>query len=89
VIERSHASGFCAIVGGFAVRDPALPRLRGRYVYGDLCHSGLEVARLRPGRSHPVALGLRLRGVTTFGEDARGRLYVGSSSGRLYRLAPR
>jgi glucose/arabinose dehydrogenase len=89
VIERSHTSGFCAIVGGFVVRDPALLRLRGRYVYGDLCHSELEVARLRRGRSHPVALGLRLHGVTTFGEDVRGRLYVGSSSGRLYRLAPR
>jgi glucose/arabinose dehydrogenase len=89
VIERSHRSGFCAIVGGFVVRDPALVRLRGRYVYGDLCHSELEVARLRHGRSHPVALGLRLHAVTTFGEDARGRLYVGSSSGRLYRLAAR
>ena len=73
----------------FVVRDPAVARLLGRHVCGDLCHSELEVARLRPGRSGPVALGLRLPGVTAFGEDARGRLYVGSSSGRLYRLAPR
>jgi hypothetical protein len=89
VVERGHASGFCAIVGGFVVRDPALTRLRGRYVYADLCHSQLEVARLRRGRSRPVGLGLRGQGVTTFGEDARGRLYVGSSSRPLYRLAPR
>ena len=31
-------AGFCAIVGGYVVRDPGLPTLDGRYVYGDNCN---------------------------------------------------
>jgi len=32
-LERDHrADGFCAIVGGFVVRDPGLPSLAGRYL---------------------------------------------------------
>ena len=37
VIEHSHDQGFCSITGGYIVRDPKLPSLRGRYVYGDYC----------------------------------------------------
>ena len=43
VLTKSHADdGFCAIVGGYVVRDPGLPTLLGRYVYGDNCATGLR-----------------------------------------------
>ena len=34
--------GFCAITGGYVVRDPGLPTLLGRYVYGDNCATALR-----------------------------------------------
>ena len=91
VIEHTHASGFCSIVGGYVVRDPALARLAGRYVYSDLCDSRIRATRLRPGSAaRGAALALPpLEQVVSFGEDARGRVYAVSLNGPVYRLAPK
>jgi glucose/arabinose dehydrogenase len=90
VIQRFHSDGYCSITGGVVVRDPGLPALRGRYVFGDLCRSRLETARLSPGRARAQRLTrLRVSQVSSFGEDARGRVYAVSLSGPVYRLAPR
>ena len=85
-VERDHdADGFCAIVGGFVVRDPGLPTLAGRYLYGDNCHSGLESVVLgAPGG--PVDTGLSVASLTSFGEDACGRIYTASLAGAVSRL---
>src|SRR3954470_12521475 len=38
VLEKAHSTdGFCAIIGGYVVRDASLGSLAGRYVYGDNC----------------------------------------------------
>src|SRR5438132_1389513 len=37
VITHTHSDGWCSITGGYVVRDPTLPELAGRYVYGDYC----------------------------------------------------
>jgi hypothetical protein len=45
---------------------------------------------LRAGRATGLRLEpVRVRGVTTFGEDARGELYAGTLSGRVYRFQRR
>ena len=89
VIEKSHGDGWCSITGGYVVRDPALPALRGRYVYGDFCLGQLRSARLTPGKaSADRSLGLpRVASLSSFGEDAGGRVYVVSLEGSVYRLA--
>jgi hypothetical protein len=88
VLVRSHSSGFCAIDGGYMVRDRSLGSLFGRYVYGDLCNSRLYSVRLRPGRaSGNRALGVRVGNLVSFGEDAAGHVYAVSLSGSVYRLA--
>ena len=91
VIERTHRpGGFCSIIGGYVVRDPLLPRLAGRYLYSDLCDERIWVTRLQPGRARigtPLAVP-KVAAPTTFGEDARGRLYIASFNGPVYRLAP-
>ena len=91
VIELSHSAGNCSVTGGHVVRDPALRALAGRYVYGDFCVGQLRSARLAPGRAiEDRALGLRrVPSLSSFGEDARGRVYVTSLNGPVYRLAPR
>ena len=88
VIEQLHADGNCSITGGYVVRDAALPALRGRYVFADFCKGELLGARLRGGRAvAPQPLGLpTVPSVSSFGEDARGRVYVTSLEGAVYRL---
>jgi glucose/arabinose dehydrogenase len=88
VIERPHR-GPCAVIGGYVVRDRSLRGLYGRYVYGDFCDPELRLATLEPGKAvGDRALGVRIESQSSFGEDARRRLYVTSLDGPVYRLAP-
>jgi hypothetical protein len=80
----------CSIVAGVFVRDPALPSLVGRHVYGDFCDSSLRSFR----RDGPRAVDLRQLGLdvvvlSSFGVDASGRVYATSLTGPVYRLKAR
>jgi hypothetical protein len=93
VLEKNHTAtgsggdGYCAIIGGYVVRDPALTGLAGRYLYTDLCNTELRSAALaNPTVTDDVATGLTVPGsVTSFGEDSCGHLYVTASS-NAYRI---
>jgi hypothetical protein len=90
VIERLQSQGSCSITGGYVIRDPAMGRFRGSYVYGDFCDARLRVAKLRAGRARgDRALGLRVSSLDSFGEDGRGRVHAISLEGAVYRLALR
>jgi glucose/arabinose dehydrogenase len=82
--------GSCSIIGGYVVGDRRLPALRGRYVYADLCSGRLRslVPHLRRA-SDDRPLGPRVDSPSSFGEDGRGRIYVASLNGPVYRLVPR
>ena len=82
--------GSCAIVGGYVVTDRRLPSLYKRYVYADLCEGQLRslVPHLH-GASDEHKLGLSVSTPSSFGEDDRGRVYVCSLEGPVYRLVPR
>jgi glucose/arabinose dehydrogenase len=88
VIVRAHRDGNCSITGGVVVRDPRLS-LRGRYLFGDYCRRRVESARLSPGRATVHRTSLRVANLSSFGEDAQGRVYITSLSGPVYRLVPR
>ncbi|WDT93423.1 PQQ-dependent sugar dehydrogenase [Thermoleophilum album] len=89
VVQELHSRlPVCSIIGGYVIRDPALGRFRGRYVYGDLCDSRIRLAALPRGRRPSVRYtGLRVPSLVSFGEDARGRIYVVSLEGGVWRLA--
>ncbi|HUR84850.1 MAG TPA: PQQ-dependent sugar dehydrogenase [Solirubrobacteraceae bacterium] len=90
VIELSHDAGNCSVTGGYVVRDAGLPALQGRYVYGDLCKGELRSAKLATGSATGDAAipGVgEVQQISSFGEDARGRVYVVSLNGPIYRLA--
>ncbi|HYH58271.1 MAG TPA: PQQ-dependent sugar dehydrogenase [Thermoleophilaceae bacterium] len=91
VIEHSHGGdGFCSITGGYVLRHRSYRNLRGVYVYGDFCESAVRGARLRPGRARARRrMGVDVPSLSSFGEDARGRVYATSLSGAVYRLVPR
>jgi len=80
----------CTVIGGYVVRDRHLRSLFGRYVFADFCTGRIRsfVPRLRRVRRARFS-GLTVRNPISFGEDSRGRLYVTSLGGRIYRLAPR
>lgn len=91
VVEYAHdAAGGCSITGGYVYRGAAYGVLRGRYFYGDFC-SG-RIWSLPPGSFTPKEELVATVGVTTFGEDEAGELYVADSGGAdagVYRLAAR
>ena len=88
IFEYPHTKGRCAIIGGTTVKDKALPGLRGRFVYADLCTGRLR--SLVPHRKR--ATGDRSLGLTAPEPGgimtANGHVYVASLEGAVYRLAP-
>jgi glucose/arabinose dehydrogenase len=82
--------GSCSIIGGYVVGDRRLGPLRGRYLYADLCEGQLR--SLMPGLRRARGdrrLGLRVDTPSSFGEDLRGRIYVASLEGPVFRLVRR
>jgi glucose/arabinose dehydrogenase len=81
VLEHFTTGSFCAIVGGYVMRDPSLGPLTGRYIYGDNCESQLRSAVLAtPSVRDDNPTGHSVTGLTSFGEDACGRVYAVSFS---------
>ena len=92
VIVRTHDEGWCSVTGGYVVRDRALPSLRGKYLYGDFCEGIIYGARLSSSGASGNArvAGLpQIAALSSFGEDARGRIYVVSLGGAVSRIAAR
>ncbi|MGH2918433.1 MAG: PQQ-dependent sugar dehydrogenase [Solirubrobacteraceae bacterium] len=88
VIQHFHRNGFCSVIGGVVVRDRSLVGLYGRYVYGDLCRPQLRSAVLTAsGARQQRRVGLELKGVISFGQDANGCVFVGTFTS-VYRVAP-
>jgi glucose/arabinose dehydrogenase len=90
IFDYSHGGGNCSITGGFIVRDRKLRSLYRRYVYADLCAGDIRslVPRLggaRNDRPH----GLSVSSPTSFGEGRKGKIYVASGAGPVFRLKPR
>ncbi len=78
--EYTHASGGCSVTGGFVYRGRVSPGLRGTYLYGDYCSGriwGLE--RQGPAWVNRLLLSSGF-GITTFGEDSAGEVYVANAA---------
>lgn len=88
VLERPRNAGVCTtIIGGYVVRDPTLPLLQGRYIYGDYCLGNLRTAVLaQPAALDDKDLTVNVPSLASFGEDAAGCLYALSLSGTVFRL---
>ena len=90
MLQHTHGQGFCSITGGYVIRDRSLGRgWYGRYVYADYCDGTLRLAHLRRPNASSRRTGLSVSHPVSFGEDSRGRIYVVSLDGPVYRLARR
>lgn len=86
-LEEVREDGYCSIIGGYVIRDESLgPAWDGRYIYGDLCESELQRAKLSTGGSASEGSGVAVTQLVSFGEDAQGRIYALSLNGPVYRL---
>ncbi len=88
--SHSRDGGSCAIVGGYVVGPGGPSSLQGHYIYTDYCSGVLRslVPHLhRAGGDR--RLSLSVASPTSFGEDDRGRIYVCSQEGPVYRLVSR
>jgi cysteine-rich repeat protein len=97
LFEYPHSDGRCSVTGGFVYRGCALPDLHGQYFFADYCTRYLQSFALVDGvvtgmqdRSAALAPGggRLINNVTSFGEDARGELYIADYDGEVYKVVP-
>jgi glucose/arabinose dehydrogenase len=89
VLERSHASGDCAIVGGYVYRGSVIPSLRGAYLYGDFCTGEIRGAVQTNGAiTQRRDLGMNVPQMSTFAEGPKGELRAVSHNGNVYVVVP-
>jgi hypothetical protein len=87
VHEYQHGENGCSISGGFVYRGTAIATLRGAYVFGDYCFSGVRV--IDPAApEHAKTIATQPPNVSSFGEGPGHELYVLSLSGAVYQLTP-
>jgi glucose/arabinose dehydrogenase len=89
IYEYDHRGGRCAVIGGVVVRDPRLVDLGGRYLFGDYCDGKVRSLEVVDGKAVDVRdLGVTVPALSSFGVDGRGRVYLVSTEGGVYRLDP-
>ncbi|HVM35125.1 MAG TPA: PQQ-dependent sugar dehydrogenase [Actinomycetota bacterium] len=83
----SHDVG-CSVTGGYVYRGKRIPSLRGTYVFADFCSGtifGVDAAADRP--QEPEVLLETDLGISSFGTDRAGELYVTDlAGGRVFKL---
>jgi len=87
IYEYDHSGGRCSITGGYVYRGRAIPALAGTYLFADYCAGGISgLVRAADGTVTVTDLGIAAGGLTSFGEDAAGELYVLSRQSGLARI---
>ena len=92
MLVYNHGSTRCAVIGGYTSRDPDIPALRGRYIYGDFCDGVIrsmvpDVPNQTASDLRPV--GIRAPNLSSIGRGPNNRLYITQTTGELSRIAPR
>jgi glucose/arabinose dehydrogenase len=87
IFEYRHSSGGCSVTGGYVYRGKALPSARGRYFFGDFCSGRVWSLKVVEGKATGVRVEpFQVDSLSSFGEDARGELYLVSLGGSIFRL---
>lgn len=89
-LEYGHDQG-CTVIGGYVYRGGAIPSLQGHYLFGDLCGRWVRSFRLSGGAAAELTEWPALRapaGITSFGQDAAGELYILTEDGSVLKIVP-
>jgi glucose/arabinose dehydrogenase len=86
ITEYTHDIG-CSVTGGYVYQGTKLPRLAGRYLYGDFCSGVLWSLKGAPlGRAADVRRERAgVEQLTHIGPDAAGEPLFASAAGSVYR----
>ncbi|HTV25499.1 MAG TPA: PQQ-dependent sugar dehydrogenase [Polyangiaceae bacterium] len=95
VAQYDHDTGQ-SITGGYVYRGPAIPNLRGTYLYADfqsarffaLRMAGGSVAQQQVEITDNINPGGDVEAISSFGQDSAGEVYVVSFNGSVYRIVP-
>jgi glucose/arabinose dehydrogenase len=82
IAEYSHTNGRCSITGGYVYRGTRGTLPTGAYVYGDFCTG--EIFMLH-NNTQTLLLDTD-RGISSFGQDETGELYVVGLGGTIERI---
>ncbi len=93
--EYPHSQG-CAVMGGYVYRGCSIPDLDGRYFFSDLCSTFVQSFAVVAGVATDLidhtddarSTGASFMGVISWGQDARGELYIITGNNRVYRIEP-
>lgn len=86
----------CAVMGGYVYRGCAMPDFAGTYFFSDLCASFVRTFEVVGGTATNVtdrtsdakSAGASFAAILSWGEDARGELYLINGNNSIYRLEP-
>jgi hypothetical protein len=94
VAEYPHSDG-CSLTGGYVYRGTDIPELSGTYFYGDYCTGIIRSFKIDQGQAVNAqdwssalrtSSGSRMSGLSSFGQDARGELYIVLLGGEVYQI---
>lgn len=89
VLDYPHLGGACSVIGGYVYRG-AIASLLGTYFYGDFCAGFVRSFRLVNGQPTEQTewplLNPGSSDLTSFGEDARGELYLTTQRGTIFKI---
>jgi glucose/arabinose dehydrogenase len=89
IIPINRSLGDTAIVGGYVYRGAGIPELAGAYLFSDFNHYAIRAARFSGFtllEARDFGPGVGKPGMSSFGEDNDGELYVISLFSGVYRI---
>lgn len=87
IYEYDHSGERCSITGGYAYRGRDIPGLQSAYLFADYCDGKINgLVRAPDGSVTVTDLRVAAGGLTSFGEDADGELYVLSAQNGVERI---
>lgn len=90
ILEYQHSDGGCSVTGGYVYRGTRVTRLIGHYLYADYCSGFVRSFRYAGGSAtEPTEWTTQISpggAIVSFGEDAKGDVYIMTYGGDLYRI---
>jgi hypothetical protein len=86
IYEYPHSEG-CSVTGGVVYRGSAMPELGGQFLFADYC-TGWVRSVDRSGEMREWLPAGTFSGVTSFGVDSAGEVYLMTTAGSIYALTP-
>lgn len=95
-IDQNEATSPCSVTGGYVYRGCRMTGIQGTYFYGDYCAGWIRSFEVQEG----VAVneddwsgaldpsGSLAFGLTSFGRDAEGEIYIVDRSGEVLKISP-